>query len=79
VFHDVGEGKKMKNTVIEFRKKSIAELLSLVDEKRADANQTRLEAGSNEQKDTSVFKKTRQEVARLMTVLSEKKRSGHVS
>lgn len=59
----------------EMRAKSAAELKTLVLEKRREQFNARMQLGSGQGPKPSAVRETRRDIARLKTILSEKKRS----
>ena len=61
--------------VKELRGKSADELKTMVIEKRREQFNARMQRGSGQGPKPSVLRETRRDIARLKTILSEKKRS----
>jgi len=59
----------------EMRAKSAAELKTLVLEKRREQFNARMQLGSGQGPKPNAVRETRRDIARLKTILSEKKRS----
>lgn len=59
----------------ELRQKSQAELLKLLDEARRQVHEVSFQAASKQLKDVSVVKKSKQQVARVLTALREHRTS----
>ena len=65
-------GKKMK--ISEVREMSVADLRDRIALEKANLDTMRINHAISPLEDTSKFKKTRQDIARMMTVLAEKEK-----
>ncbi|PID52354.1 MAG: 50S ribosomal protein L29 [Candidatus Moraniibacteriota bacterium] len=61
--------------IVELREKNVDELHVIADDLRADIHQKKLEISMNTASDHGVVAKNKKELARVMTVISEKERA----
>jgi len=59
--------------VVEIREKSIDELLKVVDDLKASIHQSRMDLMMNKSQKSSDIRKAKKDLARVMTVIQEKK------
>ena len=59
--------------VVEIREKSIDELLKVADDLKADIHQSRMDLMMNKSQKSSDIRKAKKDLARVMTVIREKK------
>ena len=60
--------------IVELREKNIDELRVIADDLRAEIHQKRMDVAMNTASDHGVIAKSKKELARVMTVISEKQR-----
>jgi len=61
--------------VVELREKSIDELLKVVDDLKASVHQSQMDLMMNKSQKNSDIHNTKKDLARVMTVIEEKKRN----
>lgn len=61
--------------VVELREKSIDELFKVADELKIKIHQTQMELATNKSQNHGLIRNTKKDLARVLTVVSEKQRS----
>jgi ribosomal protein L29 len=63
-------------SIIDLRKMQVSDLEKDLQEKKLAVAKTRLDIGMMSQKDTAIYKKEKKDIARMLTVINEKKGEG---